>query len=45
MLLEVNRRVLELTELAADDGLAARRRVNFGVYVLGDEEHPDGGVP
>jgi hypothetical protein len=38
VLLEVNRRALELTELMLDEAETAQRRVNFGVYVFDDED-------
>jgi hypothetical protein len=45
VLLEVNRRALELIESSPDTGPAAQRRINFGVYVFDGDEHPSGGGP
>jgi hypothetical protein len=45
VLLEVNRRALELIESTPDTGPAAQRRINFGVYVFDGDEQPSGGGP
>ena len=46
VLLDVNRRALELTDAAApDSALATPRRVNFGVYVFDEHEPPTPGEP
>jgi hypothetical protein len=45
VLLEVNRKAIELTEGEAGTVAAPRRRVNFGVYVFEDDDRPaDGGA-
>jgi hypothetical protein len=43
VLLEVNRRALELTGSEPEAATPAARRVNFGVYVFDEQERPTGG--
>jgi Family of unknown function (DUF6502) len=43
VLLDVNRRALELTDSAPDPGEPARRRINFGIYVFDEDEPPTAG--
>ena len=40
VLLDVNRRALELTDQEPDEAVAQPRRVNFGVYVFDENEPP-----
>ncbi len=44
VMLEVNRRGLELVEAGQDSGLGPRRRVNLGVFVFNDADQPDCGT-
>ncbi|MDR3533272.1 MAG: DUF6502 family protein [Rhodopila sp.] len=44
VLLDVNRRALELTESTPETGMASQHRINFGVYVFDEDECPAAGA-
>jgi hypothetical protein len=44
VLLDVNRRASELTASAPDTEMAETRRVNFGVYLFHENDHPGAGA-